>query len=198
VSADEATLAFYQTNAPRYTLNFAQSHSRHLDAFLDRLPGGAAALELGCGAGRDAERMLARGFAVDATDGSAAMVTKARERHGVSARVMRFDELTATEVYDAVWAHACLLHVPRSAMPEVLTAIHRALRPGGWHYASFKLGTGEGRDALGRLHNFPSSVWLDESYAAANFELAQRVQFPGEGADGVMRDWYALTVRKTA
>lgn len=198
MSADEATLAFYQANAPRYTLSFAQSHSRHLDAVLDRLPARASILELGCGGGRDAARMAARGFDVDATDGSPAMAAKTRERYGIAARVMRFDELAATGAYDAVWAHACLLHVPRCAMPEILTAIHRALRPGGWHYASFKLGTGEGRDPLGRLHNFPSSPWLDESYAAADFELAERVQYPGEGADGVMRDWYALTVRKVA
>lgn len=198
MSADEATLAFYEANAPRYTLSSAERHSRHLDAFLDRLPATAAVLELGCGGGRDAARIAERGFDVNATDGSAAMVTKARERHGIAARVMRFDELIATGAYDAVWAHACLLHVPRAAMPEVLAAIHRALRPGGWHYASFKLGTGEGRDPLGRLHNFPTSAWLEESYAAAGFELVDRVQYPGEGADGVMRDWYALTVRKAA
>lgn len=198
MSADAATLAFYEANAPRYTLSFAERHSRHLDGFLDRLPAGATILELGCGGGRDAARMAERDFAVDATDGTAAMAAKAQERYGISARVMRFDELAAEGGYDAIWANACLLHVPRAGLPGILTAIHHALRPGGWHYASFKLGSGEGRDPLGRLHNFPSSVWLEQSYAAAGFELIQQVRYPGEGADGVMRDWYALTVRKAA
>ena len=198
MSADAATLAFYEVNAPRYTLSFTQRHSRHLDSFLDRLSADAAVLELGCGTGRDAARMAERGFAVDATDGSAAMAMKARERFGIAARVMRFDELDADEAYDAVWAHACLLHVPRSGLPLVVKAVHRALRPCGYHYASFKLGSGESRDAHGRLHNFPSSEWLDHSYAAAGFNLVQQVRFTGKGADDVMREWYALTVRKAA
>lgn len=196
MSADAAKLAFYQANAPRYTLSFAQGHSRHLDGFLDRLSARAGILELGCGGGRDAARMVERGFAVDATDGAAAMVAKARERHGIAARAMRFDELTAEAAYDAVWAHACLLHVPRSALPDVLSAIDRALRPGGWHYASFKLGSCEARDQLGRWHNLPDPEWLDRAYAAAGFEPVHRTHFAAKGADGVLRNWYALTVRK--
>ena len=48
---DPATLAFYQAQAPRYTLSFGQAPSRHLDPFLDRLEPGVRVLELGCGAG---------------------------------------------------------------------------------------------------------------------------------------------------
>ena len=91
---------------------------------------------------------------------------------------------------------ACLLHCPRADLPAVLDRIHRALRPGGWHYASFKLGDGEGRDLLGRLHNFPTAGWLIETYRAAGFVLEDTVIFPGKGSDGTMRDWLAITVRK--
>ena len=37
MTADAATIAYYQANAPRYTLSFGQGPSRHLDAFLDGL-----------------------------------------------------------------------------------------------------------------------------------------------------------------
>ena len=109
---------------------------------------------------------------------------------------MRFDELDSEAEYDAVWAHACLLHCPRADLPGVLGGVHRALRTGGIHYASYKLGTGEGRDLLGRLHNFPTAAWLIETYRSADFALEDTLMFAGKGSDGTMRDWLALTARK--
>ena len=197
---DAATLAWYEREAPCYTASGAQGQSRHLDGFLARLDPGAHILELGCGGGRDAAYMVEHGFSLDATDGTAAMVRKTRERHGIDARRMRFDELDAVGAYDAIWAHACLLHLQRTALPPALTAIHRALRPGGWHFANYKLGDpdhpDEGRDLLGRWTNLPSPQWLDERYAEAGFESVAAERYPGNGSDGTQRDWYALTVRK--
>ena len=140
MSRDPDTIAFYQERAPHYVLKFGQAHSWQLDPFLDRLPPGGRVLELGCGGGQDAARMKARGFSVDATDGTPAMVAKANERWNVDARVMAFDQLEAEAAYDGIWAHASLLHCPRAALPDVLARIHRALAPGGWHFASYKLG----------------------------------------------------------
>ena len=198
MSADRATIAFYEANAPRYTLSFGQAPSRHLDGFLDRLEPGARLLELGCGGGRDSARIIERGFDLDATDGTPAMVRKANERFDVGARVLRFDELDAEEAYDAVWAHACLLHVARADLPGILAAILHALRPGGWHFANFKLGTDEGRDPLGRLTNLPDEDWLERSYHEAGFRIEATERYRGEGADGVQRDWCALTVQRPA
>ena len=195
-SIDQATYEFYQTRVPFYTSSAGTGPSRFLDGFLDRLAPGAQILELGCGTGRDSARILERGFELDATDGIPAMVAKANERHDICARLMRFDELSAEEVYDAVWAHACLLHCPRAELPGVLGRIHRALRPEGLHCASFKLGDGEGRDLLGRLHNFPSADWLKDRYADAGFELVDDMKFAGKGTDGTQRDWLSLIVRK--
>lgn len=194
--ADPATLAFYEANAPRYTLSFGQAPSRHLDTFLDRLDHGARILELGCGGGRDSGRIIERGFDLHATDGVAAMVKKANERFSVEARLMRFEDLDAELKYDAVWAHACLLHVARQDLPDILQRIHRALRQGGWHFANYKLGDGEGRDALGRLHNFPDEDLLISQYGDAGFTITSSEKYRGEGADGTVRDWLAITVRR--
>lgn len=198
MTIDPATYEFYQSQAPFYSLSSKVGYSRHLDEFLDYLTPGSRVLELGCGAGRDAARIRERGFDVDATDGIEAMVTKANERHDLGARLMRFDELQADAAYDAVWAHACLLHCPRTELPHVLPRIHAALRPGGYHQASFKLGDGEGRDLLGRLHNFPSSRWLRSVYDAAGFEWVKQAEFAGKSSDGTHRDWMAITVRRAA
>ncbi|MCP1766438.1 SAM-dependent methyltransferase [Bradyrhizobium japonicum] len=80
---------------------------------------------------------------------------------------MRFDELDAQEAYDGVWASACLLHVPREELSGILRRIHRALKPSGAFYASYKLGEVDGRDSLGRYYSFASPEWLEATYASA-------------------------------
>lgn len=195
MSTDPDTLAFYQARAPHWVFHSGEAHSFQLDAFLDRLPPGAAVLELGCGGGRDAARMQARGFAVDATDAVPALVTRANQAFGLGARVMAFHELDASAAYAGVWAHACLLHCPRAALADVLARIHRALVPGGWFFSSYKLGDAEGRDLLGRLHNFPSPEWLLAANRSAGFVIESHETYAGKASDGTMRDWIDLTVR---
>lgn len=195
---DRATLAFYEKAAPRFTFDSSAAPSRDLNDFLARLVSGARVLELGCGGGRDAAHMIERGFAVDATDGVAAMVRKANERFDIGARQMRFDEIDAIARYDAVWAHAGLLHVPRAELPDVLARIRRALTPEGWHYASYKLGDAEGRCKLGRLHNFPDKDWLLSLYREAGFAVEATREWEGDGADGTIRSWVAFTAQNLA
>jgi SAM-dependent methyltransferase len=193
---DPDTIAFYEARAPHWVFHAGEHHSHQLDTFLDRLPEGAAVLELGCGGGRDAARMRQRGFAIDATDGTPALVRRANEAFGIGARVMTFDQLDADAAYDGVWAHASLLHCPRVALPDVLARIHRALLRGGWFFSSYKLGEAEGRDLLGRLHNFPSPEWLIAAYQAAGFAVASQETYAGKASDGTQRDWIDLIVSK--
>jgi SAM-dependent methyltransferase len=163
---DEATLEFYRDNAQSYAA-WAKAPSARLISFLGLLPPGGSVLELGCGAGNHAAEMLARGFALRATDGSPEMAEIASRRLNHPVEVMRFDELEESGTFDGVWASACLLHVPKPELAEVLTRIHRALKEGGLFYASFKTGEGDGRDSLGRYYNYPSADWLKAAYDAA-------------------------------
>ena len=165
-AVDETTLQFYRQNAQSYA-DWAKASSTRLKGFLVLLPPGGAILELGCGAGNHAAVMLAEGFSLRATDGSPEMADIASQRLGHTVEAMRFDQLDAQQAYDGVWASACLLHVPRDELAGILGRIHRALKPSGVFYASYKMGECDGRDSLGRYYNYASPEWLEATYASA-------------------------------
>ena len=193
---DPETLAFYDREADPYARH-EEGPSPHLGAFLDRLAPQARILELGCGAGRDTAAMLARGFDVDATDGSPAMTLEAEARLGRPVRRMLFEQLEAVEAYDGVWANACLLHVPEDELAGVLRRVHRALKPGGAFHASYKSGDGGGRDGLGRYYNFPTEARLLAAYAQAGAWRSLEVTGgEGRGYDGVRRSWLLVEAAK--
>jgi SAM-dependent methyltransferase len=163
---DEDTLRFYRNNAQAYARREKTKHTR-LIRFLALLPPGGKILELGCGAGADSAEMLAKGFDVRATDGSPEMAEVASRRLGRPAETLLFHDLSEVEAYDGVWANACLLHVPRSELAQILALIWRALKPAGYLYASYKTGGADGRDSLNRYYNYPTPDWLRTTYAKA-------------------------------
>ena len=128
---DEETLQFYRGNAEAYAGRTFTSRQARLTAFLALLPPGACILELGCGAGGDTAEMLARGFDVRPTDGSPEMAAVASKHLGRTVETLLFHDLDEVEAYDGVWANACLLHVPRPELADVLARIWRALKAGG-------------------------------------------------------------------
>jgi SAM-dependent methyltransferase len=194
---DDQTLSWYDREAPVYAHRREPSRNERMDAFLARVKPGASILELGCGGGQDAELMIAAGFDVIPTDGSPGLAAEAEQRLGRPVRVMRFEALEAIEAYDAVWASACLLHVPEEALAGVLGRVRRALKPGGLFFASFKAGDGGDRDSLGRYCNFVSRPALEAAYAKAGaWSELSLDEMPGSGYDGVPRTWLMVVAAK--
>jgi SAM-dependent methyltransferase len=193
---DEATLLFYAKEAEKYATQSAVSDG--LFTFLERLTPSSTILELGCGGGRDTKLMLNRGFDVVPSDGSPELAAIAEHHAGIPVKVMRFDELTGDQCFDAVWANACLLHVLDEHLVEVLRLIWLSLRRDGLFFASYKLGEGPEYDALGRYYNFPSRDRLRTAYNDAGlwstFEMNERL---AGGYDGVERCWLSCTARKS-
>jgi len=196
-SKDDQTLGFYAEEAGAYAGREREAEHRRIDLFAKRLPAGARILELGCGGGQDSEEMLRRGFDVVPTDGSPELAQQAAQRLGREVRVLLFEDLDAIAAYDGVWAHACLLHAPRPALPGIIDRIHAALRPGGVFYASFKAGEAEGRDSLGRYFNYLSPAELTLAYGVgsrwSSLDIEENM---GSGYDQVPTRWlHALAVK---
>jgi SAM-dependent methyltransferase len=127
------------------------------------------------------------------------MAAVASKRLGRTVETLLFHQLDAVEAYDAVWANACLLHVPRPELADVLARIWRALKPSGYFYASYKEGDGDGRDTLDRYYNYPSPDWLRATYADAG-EWSSLTMETGEvkGFDDKMASMLFVVAKKSS
>ena len=163
------------------------------------LPAGARVLDLACGGGRDSAALISHGFDVYSTYGSPAMTARASERLQRPVKVMRFDELADIGIYDAVWANASLLHVPRPALEGVLTRVLHASKPGGLHVASYKSGDADGRDAFGRYFNYPDRRSLLAAYTGSgSWQVTAINDYVGTDYGGGERPWIVVEARRPA
>jgi SAM-dependent methyltransferase len=193
---DPDTLGFYAAEAEIYASRARELGQARLQRFAELLPANGKVLELGCGGGQDSEALLALGLDVSPTDGSPELAAQAEKRLGRPVSVLLFEDLVAEAAYDGVWANACLLHVPRPALPGILARVHRALRPGGVFYASFKAGEAEGRDRFGRFYNYPNADWLRMAYGDLGWNRIDIEEDLGGGYDQEPTRWLHTTAIK--
>ncbi len=101
-----------------------------------RLPAGASVLDAGCGEGRNARFLAARGFQVDAFDVSAAGIDKltrmaAADGVHVNAWVEDLNTFEFSRSYDVVISHGVLHLLERHAWTRVIAQMKEHTRPGG-------------------------------------------------------------------
>lgn len=191
--SDPATLAFYAAQTEAFRKMAEGHHNPQLAALMAALPQGARVLDLGCGPGQDARSLSRAGFAVVAMDASPEMLRQAAMHPGVQTRLGTFAELADIAAFDAVWASFSLLHAPKADFPDHLSAIHRALKPGGVLALSMKLGQGEGRDRLGRFYAYYTEAELTGLLTAAGFRIAHSHHGHSTGMAGTHDPFLTLT-----
>jgi len=189
---DRTTLDVYEEKAADYAaLGLTDSQVTSLDAFLATLPEGGAILDIGCGPGLHAAYMQERGFQVLGLEPTEAFLDEARAR-GVNARHGTFDDITETAAYHGIWASFCLLHADRADLPRHITAMARALHPGGTLFVGMKTGTGTKRDRLGRRYTYVTDPELTALIEAAGLTVTSRVTGIEQGLDGTMAPYILM------
>ena len=129
--------------------------------------GGSTVLDAGCGTGRVAIELAARGFAVVGLDADPAMLAAARSKapdlHWIEADLLDTGA-HLSEAFDLVALPGnVMIFLDRGTEPDVVGQLAARLRPGGLLVAGFQLQTG--RLTLDRY---------DEITAAAGLQLVDR------------------------
>ena len=153
---------YYTNNACIYVKSTLHVDMQPLyQRFLPLLPERALILDAGCGSGRDAKYFIDRGYQVTAFDGSAKIAALAEKEIRQPVQVQCLQDIQYQNQFDGIWACASLLHVPHNEMESVFLRLHRALKPGGVLYASFKCGSGK-RERDGRRFTDMNEAELDQ------------------------------------
>lgn len=139
------TVNYYNRNVKQFYDNtVAVDFTDTQNVFLSKLAKGSAILDFGCGSGRDTKYFLSQGYYVEAIDGSLELCKLASQYTGIQVRPMLFQELSAINKYDGIWACASILHLPWSELADVMRRMQAALKANGIIYTSFKYGTYSG------------------------------------------------------
>jgi SAM-dependent methyltransferase len=176
-SQEQSTIDYYNTNAKAFiertvAIELTEIYSK----FLEHIPAGESVgriLDAGCGSGRDTKYFLEQGYEVVAFDASHEVAKFATTFTGQEVLQMKFEEIEFEDEFDAVWACASLLHVPRTSIDAVLTKFASALHVGGILYVSLKIGDGD-EIIDGRHFTFFTEDQLADMFAKhLQFELAE-------------------------
>lgn len=192
--SDAETIAVYDAKAADYAkMTESEARDRQLLEFIKAIPKNGRVLDVGCGPGITARVMAEAGLQVDAIDASAEMVAMANAHQGVTCWQTTFDQIEGDALYDGIWANFSLLHAPRDAMPRHLASLHKASKPGGRFHIGVKTGTGEHRDALGRIYTYYTEQELVSLLADAGFTTTEKRTGEGKGLSGEISPWIVLT-----
>ncbi|MBU1105852.1 MAG: class I SAM-dependent methyltransferase [Candidatus Riflebacteria bacterium] len=196
------TIEYYEQNASELS---ARYENVSLDSFHQALTSyfdpGSCLLEVGCGSGRDAARVVGNGYDVAAIDASRQLLAEARKLHPeLDGRLFQLTlpcQLPfADKTFTGFYSVACLMHLPASDLHSVISEICRVVRFGG--LVSVPVCRPDvdnsGLDEKGRVFNLmPVKEWL-RLFASCGFDgKAGREEPDSLGRPGIT--WITLTLK---
>ncbi|MSR13650.1 MAG: class I SAM-dependent methyltransferase [Gammaproteobacteria bacterium] len=194
------TIAHYEVRAAQYWAGTRDHDVRqNIEALLTHISGEPpyTVLDLGCGPGRDLKTFRDLGHEAVGLDGSAQFVEMARNYSGCDVFHQNFLALELPPArFDGIFANAVLFHLPSSALPQVLTALHASLKPDGVLFSSNPRGDnreGWNGDRYGAYHDL--ARWRALLTRAGFFELTHYYRPPGLPC--AQQPWLASVWRKT-
>ncbi|MBL6990926.1 MAG: class I SAM-dependent methyltransferase [Bacteriovoracaceae bacterium] len=146
---------YYVDNAQEFfdrTVNL--SLSENYTAFLSIVKAPKKILDVGCGSGRDSKHFIDSGCEVVSVEPSKTLAAMAKEHFNIDVKINRIIDLDYNNLFDGIWANACLLHIPKDELLDNLKVLTKALKPDGILYMSLKWGQGIEVKEDGRLISY--------------------------------------------
>lgn len=176
---DDNTLVFYNDHARVMAERYEEvDFSGPVDRFAWYLRRSVRVLEIGTGSGRDAARLLTRGYDVAGIDGSKAMIAAAVSLHPELSGRLTHHALPeplpfVADSFEGVCSWAVLMHLPPGNLPGVFLDIGRVTAHGGiFAYSVNTQRTGldeSGFDPRGRRFTcLPATEW-EQLHRSAGF-----------------------------
>lgn len=187
-TAGKDSVLYYEENADDFIKSTIHADVSSLYRKFEKyLAKGCRILDLGSGSGRDSKYFTEKGYDVIAVDPSLAMCKRTKEYAGVPTFLMKAEELSFEKQFDAVWACASLLHVPRTKQVIAMHRIYDSMNIGGILYSSWKYGdqdrVKDGRiftdldeDGLSMILKEIPGLCLIETWVTSDVRMEQKEQ----------------------
>ena len=178
---DDKTIGIYDTGAAGFAAEWEdeQDPPDDLWAAVDAYFHPGATIDIGCGSGRDAAWLKAKGFDVVGIDASRGLIEEASRRHPD----VKFecDTLPGLESLDSgayanVLCETVIMHMPEVKALASVRRLAALLAPGGALYLSWRVTEGIGRrDDQGRLYASFEADAVKTALAGHTIELDGRI-----------------------
>jgi SAM-dependent methyltransferase len=147
---------YWPPDLPRVPQNLSVAQAAYTDLLMSHIPRGArSVLDVGCGAGNTARKLLERGYRVDGVSPNSFLTAVARQVLGDRATIFetKFQDLVTDRRYDVVLFSESLLFIP---LEQALTKALLLLNSGGHILITdiFRV-PAEGKSPIGGGHELP-------------------------------------------
>jgi SAM-dependent methyltransferase len=147
---------YWPADLPREPQNLAIAQAAYTELLISHIPRDArSVLDVGCGAGNTARKLLERGYRVDCVSPNTFLTAVARQAVGDRATIFetKFQDLTTDRRYDVVLFSESLLFIP---LDQAFAKALELLTPGGYVLITdiFRV-PAEGKSPIGGGHELP-------------------------------------------
>jgi SAM-dependent methyltransferase len=174
-AVEQQTVEYYNQQGKEWsnqhqTTNFFEQEIKNFSQFL---PNGKI-LEIGAGAGNEAQILCQMGYDYVGTDISTGLLDLAKKANPGTPffEASVYDLAFAPNTFDGFWAAAVLLHVPKARIDEAFDSLKTVLKSGAYGFISLKAGESEGVDNVtNRFFSYYTSDEFTEILKKHNFSV---------------------------
>lgn len=182
------TIRVYEKMGSKFIENIKDLVTQELYEFIDMMPNGGSALDVGCAGGRDSKVMLTKGLEVTGIDIVPKFIDFAKKDNPAGKFLVK-DLLQLDfepNTFDGIWAYAVLLHFSNDDAEKILNDFYKILKPHGKLFVGVKEGSGEKSvidkmsEGKERYFNFFTKKQIVRYIEKAGFRILKADRVPDE------------------